>query len=276
MVPQKSKAAYALMPFINMMDFFNRITSICSEYLFPSGCSLCGAMLIEPDEICNGLCESCGHSIQIEEGERCLFCGKPLISETGLCLDCREINIEENDVEGQETSEKSGRRKKPAYDRLISIFPYTGKYRELLWAFKYGKSKGAARFFSEKIIEALEPFKSENPVLIPVPPRPGKIRKTGWDQIKCLSKILKRKAMYQISPCLVRLASDSQKKLKEHERRVNLEGKIRLAAGVAKTAPGFCVIFDDVITTGSTMNACACALKAAGAGQVYGISLVYD
>jgi predicted amidophosphoribosyltransferase len=35
-------------------------------------------------------------------------------------------------------------------------------------------------------------------------------------------------------------------------------------------------LFDDVITTGSTLDACAEALKEDGAEQVYGMNLFYD
>jgi predicted amidophosphoribosyltransferase len=117
----------------------------------------------------------------------------------------------------------------------------------------------------------------QNPVLVPVPPRPGKIRKTGWDQIDSLGKGLAKAYRKNHSPylpvhqCLKRLPSPSQKALNQEDRRTNLLGRIRCV----KPIPPEVILFDDVITTGSTLNACAAALKTGGARQVYGICLFY-
>ena len=251
------------------MKTFKSVIHFLGEFFFPAGCGVCGVMLSGKNEAHDGLCEDCFNLIKKDKDECCCLCGRPLISEKDYCLDCREFNTNENDA-GKE---------KPAYDRLICLFPYTGKYRQLLWTFKYGKSRGAARFLSDRLLEAIDLPETEYPVLVPVPPRPGKIRKTGWDQIRFLSGILKKKSPFPVFPCLVRLAQDTQKKLKREERKANIEGKIRFSTGrgsTHKNAPKVCVVYDDVITTGSTMNACAAALKAAGAEKVYGICLFYD
>ncbi|GHU64879.1 amidophosphoribosyltransferase [Spirochaetia bacterium] len=225
-------------------------------------------MLLNKEDAWYGLCDECRGKFKIDEAERCSLCGRPLISEQGTCLACRDLN--ENP---------------PGYDKLISLFPYSGLYQKLLGSYKFGKRLTLGRFFAEKVYEALAllfqgsegpPLESEKSVLVPVPPRPGKIRKTGWDQIEYLARFLKKREAQkdgmEVLRCLKRLPSETQKKLNRENRKSNLKGRIL----VKGKAPKIAVLFDDVITTGSTMDACAAALKEAGAEKVYGICLFYD
>jgi ComF family protein len=231
-------------------------------YFFPFGCSMCGADLYGDVEAMYGLCGTCRDGIEreLEEtraGEACDYCGKPLISEHGRCLSCRE-------GEGR------------SYDRVRVLFPYTGKYRRLLAAYKFDKNPAVGNFLAEKILEAVGSFPPEAQI-VPVPPRPGKIRKTGWDQVEYLTRLLERSgggAIHRlaISRCLKRMTSKSQKELGRENRRSNLRGRIAAVRQVPQTA----VVLDDVMITGSTLDACAAALKEAGAQTVYGLCLFYD
>jgi ComF family protein len=230
------------------------------EFFFPRGCALCGTSLLGMEEAWYGLCQDCRKSLQDEKGARCSLCGKPLISEIGCCLPCRD---------GGDRS----------CSRVTVIFPYIGQYRKLLAAYKFGKNPALGHFLEEKIREGIERLnvpQSMPPapaafILCPVPPRPGKIRKTGWDQVEYLAKLLERDKL-PVSRCLKRLPSRSQKTLDREHRLTNLKGRFI----PIKKIPKEVILFDDVITTGATLEACATALKAAGAEKVYGICLFYD
>jgi ComF family protein len=213
---------------------------------------VCGAGLVSVEETWHGLCESCSGPGLALTGERCDYCGKPLISEHGRCLACR-------------TSEKR------AFDRITALFPYSGKYRRLLRAYKFGKNLAVGNFFAECIgafLDALDV--PERPVIVPVPHRHVKIKTSGWDQVEYLARLLERERT--VSRCLRRLPSKIQKKLGREDRKTNLQGRIILR----KKAPAAAVLVDDVMTTGFTMDVCAAALKAGGAEKVYGICLFYN
>ena len=228
------------------------------EYLLPFGCPLCGSELIGA-ETWYGLCGGCYASIERELQDtqlesKCDCCGKPLISELERCLSCRN---------GMERS----------FDRVTVLFPYTGKYRNLLTAYKFGKNSAIGNYFAEKILEILASMPSahgECPI-VPVPPRPGKIRKNGWDQIEYLAQLLDRNGL-AVQRCLKRLPSKSQKELGRENRFQNLKGRIVPVRQPPKTA----ILIDDVMTTGATLDACAAALKEAGTRTVHGLCLFYD
>jgi len=231
-------------------DFLFRL----KNFLFPDVCVLCGADFTGAGEIRFALCKNCRAVIVPVQGDKCNLCGKPLISERERCLSCR----------GDENR---------SYDRLWTLFPYTGKYRKLLTAYKFNKTLPLAELFAEKIMEAIkgEPL-LKDAVIVPVPPRPGKIKNSGWDQVEYLIKRLEMKGSVQISRCLKREKSKVQKRLSRTERMENLKGRI-LPNGAA---PKIALIIDDVITTGSTMEICASVLKSHGAEKVYGLCLFYD
>jgi ComF family protein len=238
------------------------------ERLFPAGCAVCKGLLLGVDEAWYGLCGICRARLEaglcLERGEtHCSRCGRPLISETGACLSCRGAI---------ETAREAGV-PPSGPDRIAALFPYAGDYKKVLRAYKFGRSLGAGHFLAEQLLRAMDRLFGEElraPVLVPVPPRPGKIRTQGWDQIECLARGLEKER--PLRRCLKRLPSRSQKELDKAGRSSNLRGRI-LARG---EAPAEAVLFDDVITTGATLDACAAPLREAGARKVYGICLFYD
>jgi len=229
------------------------------ELFFQQGCGICGQPCISLDEAWYGLCDGCrGRIVQelaeAQEVETCDYCGKPLISEQGRCLSCRRTEAR-------------------GFDRAIVLFPYSGKYRKLLGSYKFDKHISLGNFFDEMIRKAfVKKGLPAETAIVPVPPRPGKIRKIGWDQIEYLAKLLERGKGLSVIRCLKRLKSRTQKGLDRESRQTNLKGRIIPKKQSPKTA----VIIDDVITTGSTLDVCAHALKEAGAQKVYGLCLFYD
>jgi ComF family protein len=237
------------------MNTVKKIFLVFKNFLFPQGCAICMAGLKNISEIKYGLCEECRTGFLQNMGNKCNLCGKPLISEIELCLPCRE-----------------GARH--SYDRLWVIFPYSGKYRKLLTMYKFKKILSLANLLAEKILDVLGEPLLKDAVIVPVPPRPGKIKDTGWDQVDYLVRrlTLLSKGSVSFCRCLRRIKSKTQKRLDRAERIENLKGRISVCGEVPKTV----LVIDDVITTGSTMEVCSSVLKENGAEKVYGLCLFYD
>jgi ComF family protein len=245
------------------------VVSLIREGIFPRGCALCGKAIRQKEAAFYGLCNFCRESLGIPEAEhgRCSCCGQPLISEAVACLSCRN---------GPERS----------FNRVIPIFPYTGKYQKVLAAYKFGRHLSLGNFFAHALKQGFELLENElnvngdqlfDPCWVPVPPKPGKIKKTGWDQIEYLARLLEKMRL-PVRRCLKRLPSESQKELNKEKRRENLKNRmlVKNQDGETSAVPKTAILFDDVYTTGSTMDACAAALKSGGAERVYGICLCYD
>ena len=238
------------------------------ECLFPFGCSVCGANLVGSCESWYGLCDECRAVIEIElcetlAGKTCSGCGRPLVSEIGRCLSCRA----KDETLGNADNSTVG---------SVVLFPYMGKYRNLLSAYKFGGNLALANFFAEKTLEALGRDVFREAEVVPVPPRPGRIRKTGWDQIGYLARLLEtgvgKNEGVRVNRCLRRLKSESQKELGREKRGTNLRGRMVPVCRAPETA----VVFDDVMTTGSTLAACAATLREGGTKTVLGLCLFWD
>lgn len=236
------------------------------ELLFPFGCGYCGEALLSGDESYFGICEKCRSFLnsRIMQSQSCAICGRELISEKAICLLCRKESVDSSDE----------------FNKWILkaklLFPYTGNYKKMLGAYKFNKSIGIANFFVDCLILSMNALLTgeSDASWVPVPPRPGRIKAQGWDQIGHIAGLLEKRPgnSIQVCRCLRRLPSRSQKELNREERKINIKGKILCHKAPPKTA----VIFDDVFTTGATLNACARALKEAGTEKVFGICLYYD
>lgn len=224
----------------------------------PQVCLACG----RPADLDIPLCRECGKTFfsidtGILAGSRCLKCGRPLVSASGLCVDCRTLGMLKS------------------VDRILPLFPYDAVGQDMLVAWKLRGARCLSREFARLLAAFLATWgESSGAVIVPVPPRPNKMREKGWDQIRELAGYLSACHSLTIDDCLRRTSSTQQKKLGRSARFANVGGTmvVKPRATVADRA----IVLDDLMTTGSTIDACAEALKGAGCSVVYGLTLFYD
>lgn len=206
------------------------------------------------------LCPDCRkilfNYVPFKSGRRCKKCGKVLVSEIELCTECREKNL---------------------YSRLDGLFPinmYQLWKKDLLFAWKSEGQRSLSFLFAELVFAAIRELYScgiQFDALVPVPPRPGKIREKGWDQIDELTSLLSSVYGLKLQKPLERISSREQKTLSKEERMGSSGAVFKAKQGV-KPAKRILLI-DDVVTTGSTMEKCSEILKNNGAEEVYALAL---
>ncbi len=198
------------------------------------------------------------------EADRCSVCGTRLISAENTCPQCRE-----GDGAFRHT------------DKVCTLFSYTPANAAALSAWKIAGNRLYSSIFAEILATVFaasvltgKECKARGIAIVPVPPRPGKIKNTGWDQIEELCRLLRKRYGMPVANCLKRLSAKQQKRLGREERKANIRGQISLKKG--KTPPETAILIDDIVTTGATADACAQALKSAGCRFVAVLSLFRD
>ncbi len=128
-----------------------------------------------------------------------------------------------------------------------------------------------ASFFYKKIQYIKNNYSSDF-YIVPVPPRPGKIKKKGWDQIDDICNILKTKYHLSIKYYLRRNKNNQQKKLTKAGRITNKNNLYAIKNERVKCDKDI-ILIDDLITTGSTIEGCSSELKKITNNQIYALSL---
>src|SRR5947199_10762210 len=105
--------------------------------------------------------------------------------------------------------------------------------------------------------------------LVPVPLHPSRRRRRGFNQAAQIATALSRRCGLLVADCLERTGGGgrmSQVGRGREERLDALDGLIRVRPGAP--VPMRALLVDDVVTTGSTLVACAGALAQAGVREI--------
>ena len=230
------------------------ITAFRLLYVFISGgesCAICGKKVFT-----RPVCKECMARYfsvkKIMELERCRCCGKVLICLNGKCSVCRENPVLKST------------------DSVLPLFSYRLWNKELMFRWKMQDERRLSPIFASLLAQALR--LAGETFIVPVPPRKGKIRKKGWDQIDELCTFLERRYGFKVLKILERKSSQQQKKLSRAERLEHIKNSYVLKVYSGTLPESICLI-DDVCTTGSTLESCASVLKAAGIKRVNAITL---
>lgn len=155
-------------------------------------------------------------------------------------------------------------------DSIYSGWDASSTLVMLIHRMKYSHAPGTARFLGMRMAEQIRPEVSvwRDATVIPVPLHPVRRRERGHNQSLCLARgLVDRLPVKLMSRGLKRRKQTvSQTRLSAGERQRNVADVFEWSPRVE--CPEKILLFDDVVTTGATVNACARILKQAGAGCV--------
>ncbi|MBN2706709.1 MAG: ComF family protein [Deltaproteobacteria bacterium] len=166
----------------------------------------------------------------------------------------------------------------PALDQVFSLYPYAGLLEKLIPAWKY---QGRTDFFPlveillARVLEIAAIRQLEIDLFTSVPLSPRSFRRRGFNQAHVIAAGTARLLAGGRARPLLRKVVETprQVSLDRAARRQNLQAdsfQVRRPAAITGRRILLC---DDVMTTGSTLNAAAAALRAAGAASVSALTL---
>ncbi len=162
----------------------------------------------------------------------------------------------------------------PSIDRLVCGASYaaTPLLQEAIRRFKYRRMSAYADELGRMLADASH-FMPEwpPPVLCPVPLHWSREFLRGFNQARMLADAVSTERAWPVSELLERTrATGAQAQRKHSDRRTALEGAF---AWRGEVLPERVVLVDDVVTSGATLETCACTLREAGVPRVDALTL---
>ena len=230
-----------------MRTFVNRCIWEILDTLFPPHCTGCEKWGVR-------LCDDCFRSIRRIKDPVCDCCGEPLYGFTeNLCTRCKSSSI--------------------YIDHIRSWAIFEGVLKKSIHKLKYHRDIGLGMILAQPMISYLKKLDWHVDLIIPVPLDKERVKSRGYNQASLLAKPISYDIGVRFnSNCLTRFkTTKSQVGLSMSQRTENVKGAFR--SGSLDISGLSILLIDDVVTTGSTLNSCADALKECGAKVVYGLTL---
>lgn len=153
-------------------------------------------------------------------------------------------------------------------DDCRALLDYAGPAREVVARVKYRNHRASVAWLASGMAQLLQPGAAD--VVTWAPTTLERRRQRGFDHAEVLARRVAAAHGLACRPLLTRLGGPAQTGLGSLDRRVGPGFRpVRRIDGLNV------VLVDDVVTTGSTLDAAGRALRAAGAGSVVGLTAAH-
>jgi len=214
------------------------------DFALPPRCAGCGTIVGEV----HSFCPDCWKQIEFLGDGGCSVCRVPLHgTEERICAVCLA--------------------RPPRISRTRAAVAYDDVSRSLAIRLKYGRKVAIARTMARYMAPLVNA--SGDALLVPVPLHRTRLWQRGFNQSALVARELSRRLRIGADPRALKRIKRTPplKGMRPRQRRKTVAGAFRVrdkAAIAGKTV----ILIDDVLTTGSTAEACARTLKRAGAARV--------
>jgi len=214
------------------------------DFALPPRCAGCGTIVGEV----HSFCPACWTQVQFLGDNGCSTCGLPLeatdAEECGVCI-----------------------AKRPRISRTRSAVAYGDLSRSIAIRLKYGQKVALARTMARYMAPLVRG--DEEAILVPVPLHRGRLWQRGFNQSALVARELGKATGHRSELRVLKRVKPTPalKGMSLRQRRKVVAGAFAVDES-AELEGRTVVLVDDVLTTGSTANACARALKRAGAERV--------
>ncbi len=210
------------------------------------------------------ICPGCISKLSVLKQPTCKKCGKEVLSErVEYCFDCT--------------------RHKRTFDSGVALLNYNEAAMRSIASIKYKNKREYLDFYGEALVRCYGKWIAGRNAgaLVPVPIHPVRRRQRGFNQAEELADRLSNLTGIPVMrDLLIRTKKTApQKQLSPAERLKNLKSAFalnpRFYSEKRKIShiPDSVILVDDIFTTGSTVEACARALKAAGVKYVWFVTI---
>jgi len=214
------------------------------DFALPPRCPGCGTITGEIESFC----PDCWRAIEWLGDGGCRTCGLPLeATELETCAACLA--------------------KPPIIERTRAAVAYGESTRTLPMRLKYSRkvalAKTMARYMRPLVDDAADP------VLVPVPLHRGRLWTRGFNQAALIAAELAHRCGIHHDPFALKRKKPTSalKGMSPLQRRREVAGAFQVG-DKGKIDGRKVILVDDVLTTGSTAEACARALRRAGAARI--------
>lgn len=194
---------------------------------------------------------------------------------TPLCKRC-ELNLRKYELANVINYSK---KENNFINNALFIMKYEGIVREKLIDYKFNEKSYLYKTFSKIILKnsKIYGFLKKYDIIIPVPMSKKKLDKRGYNQTELISKEIAKKLQigYSTGNLVKVRETNTQSLLTKNEREKNVKGAFEVIDNNEFYGKNI-ILFDDIYTTGMTIQECARTIKKAKPNKILVLTIAKD